>query len=105
MREEVNGMIHAWMTNDKDDFYACLQRVRTIVSKPLLTEEEYGLMQMKEEWIRIRGPEGKPVYTKRDGTKEQLQQEFKAPVDDEESDDEVIDVAPARPAARPAASR
>lgn len=89
MREEVNGMIHAWMTNDKSDFYKSLLHIKEVVEKPMLTEEEYDLMEesKKADWVRTRAPDGTVMYAgKHDAAPAQ---------DDDDDDDEVIDVTPA----------
>lgn len=83
MREEINAMIHAWMTDEKDVFYNCLLQIKSIVATPLLTEEEFEMVDDKAQWVKTTSPEGVPVYTRRDA-KQQA----------EDDDDEVIDVTP-----------
>ncbi|CAE6971949.1 DNAJ1 [Symbiodinium microadriaticum] len=87
LREEINEMIHHWMTDEKDDFYSALTKIRGIVAKPILTEEELDLLDSKEEWQKTLGPHGDVMFTRRqDGPK--------PPVEDDDDDDEVIDVNP-----------
>merc|ERR1719171_2389731 len=38
VREVINEMIHAWMTDEKDDFYNVLLRIKGIVAKPIVTD-------------------------------------------------------------------
>lgn len=107
VREEVNGMIHAWMTNDNKDFYKSLKQVKAMVDKPLLTEEEYEFMDGKEEWVRVRGPDGAPMYAMKGSAPAQAAAAAIAAAAEEEDDDEVIDVTPAGvpvPAARSGAA-
>ncbi|CAE7201676.1 unnamed protein product [Symbiodinium sp. CCMP2592] len=47
LREEINEMIHHWMTDEKDDFYSALTKIKSIVAKPILTEEELDLLDSK----------------------------------------------------------
>lgn len=93
VREEVNGMIHAWMTNDKDDFYRSLLQIKEIVAKPMLTEEEFQMMEAKHEWVKTRAQDGRIMYTTRDGVSPS--QQMSQQDDEDDDDDEVIDVTPA----------
>lgn len=95
VREEINAMIHAWMTDEKEEFYSCLKQVKDIVSKPLLTEEEFEMTDNKEQWVKVTRPDGQTMYAQRDGQPPQ------APAaTDDADDDEVIDVPPSGGAAR-----
>ncbi|CAE7478110.1 DNAJ1 [Symbiodinium pilosum] len=87
LREEINEMIHHWMTDEKDDFYSALSKIKGIVAKPILTEEELDLLDSKEEWQKTLGPDGGVMFTRRqDGPQ--------PPLEDDDDDDEVIDVTP-----------
>mmetsp|Transcript_102294 Transcript_102294/g.218962 ORF Transcript_102294/g.218962 Transcript_102294/m.218962 type:complete len:433 (-) Transcript_102294:116-1414(-) len=122
VREEINEMIHAWMTDEKDEFYNCLLQVKERTAKPLITEEEMAMMEDPEEWVKIAGPGGKSFYTKREAGAASGDRPAKAkpaikaaPVEEvediDDDDDEVIDVGPSpggptaapKGAARPAA--
>ncbi|CAJ1432023.1 unnamed protein product [Effrenium voratum] len=48
VREEINEMIHHWMTDEKEDFYTALAKIKGVVSKPILTEEELDLLDGKD---------------------------------------------------------
>merc|ERR1712014_310504 len=79
VREVVNEMIHAWMIEEKDEFYNVLLRVKSIVANPILTEDEMSLMNeqeaAKQKWSAPAKP--KPATT---------------PAANDDSDDEVIDL-------------
>ncbi|CAE8581930.1 unnamed protein product, partial [Polarella glacialis] len=47
IREVVNEMIHNWMTDEQEDFYNCLQRIKYAVSKPIFNEEELEMLERK----------------------------------------------------------
>lgn len=98
VREEVNEMIHNWMTDEKEDFASCLGRIKDLVSKPILTEEELDMLDSKDGWKKIVGPDGNVQFQQRQpGDVEE----------DDDDDDEVIDLDPAGariPAAGPANS-
>lgn len=88
VREVINEMIHAWMTDEKDEFYNVLLRIKSIVANPILSEEDMGLIEHQENWEQAGGgyvqkgtnigPAAKPKVSK-------------PPADD--SDDEVIDLS------------
>jgi len=86
VREVVNEMIHAWMTDEKDEFYNVLLRVKSIVANPILTEEEMALVEHKEGFAPMTGggvdPAAKPKP---------------AAAADDDSEDEVIDLSSAPP--------
>ncbi|CAE7376939.1 DNAJ1 [Symbiodinium natans] len=86
LREEINEMIHHWMTDEKDDFYSALSKIKGIVSKPILTEEELDLLDSKEEWQKTLGPDGGVMFTRR--------QDGPPPPQEDDDDEEVIDVNP-----------
>lgn len=96
MREIINEMIHAWMVEEKDEFYNVLLRIKQIVEKPILNEEEVALVQQKEEWEKLRTPEGQAMYMQKTAEAAALGPLAKAkPVVSSagDSDDEVIDVS------------
>jgi len=108
VREGVNEMIHGWMTDEKEDFYQCLEQLKEITSKPILTAEEMEMMEQPEDWVQIDGPDGKPRFTKR-GTNDKppppkpAAKAAAAPaVEDDDSGDEVIDIVPGAPPPKPA---
>lgn len=87
VREVVNEMIHAWMTDEKDDFFNVLLRIKGIVAKPIVTDsneyEDIGGGSVGFEAMLSGGePAAKPKPTA-------------PPADD--SDDEVIDVSEPAP--------
>merc|ERR1719199_1660096 len=92
-------MIHAWMTDEKDDFYNALLKIKKVVSKPLLTDE----MLLKEEAMLLSGASVVPPTTGGIGPSAKPK-----PGDaGEDSEDEVIDLntqpareEPPRPAAK-----
>lgn len=92
IREEINEMIHHWMTDEKEDFYASLAKIQGIVSKPILSQEELDLLDGKDDWQRMIGPDGQPQYTRRQDGVQSAQPVLQAA--DEDDDDEVIDIAP-----------
>eukprot|EP00930_Biecheleria_cincta_P071844 TRINITY_DN592_c0_g1_i4.p1 TRINITY_DN592_c0_g1~~TRINITY_DN592_c0_g1_i4.p1 ORF type:complete len:376 (-),score=98.65 TRINITY_DN592_c0_g1_i4:52-1179(-) len=87
VREEVNEMIHNWMTDEKEDFAQCLARIKDLVSKPILTEEELDMVDNKAGWKKIVGSDGKVQFQQR--------QPGDVEEDDDDDDDEVIDLDPA----------
>jgi len=87
VREEVNEMIHNWMTDEKEDFANCLARIKDLVSKPILTEEELDMIDNKDGWKKIVGSDGKVQFQQR--------QPGDVEEDDDDDDDEVIDLDPA----------
>lgn len=127
VREAVNEMIHHWMTDEKDDFYDCLLRLKNLVSKPILSEEEMMMMDEQEDWDKKVGTDGKPVYMKRDGAPSATKPPARPDAstsrsspsmasrlgvpqsrrhqEDSDSGDEVIDVVPGGRAAAAAPSR
>lgn len=91
IREEINEMIHHWMTDEKEDFYAALAKIKAIVSKPILTQEELDLVDAKDDWQKTIGPDGQAQYTRRqDGVSLSVAEA----AEDDDDDDEVIDIAP-----------
>lgn len=86
VREGINEMIHNWMTDEADEFYSCLLRLRDITSKPILTEDEVQLMERQDEWKKLAGPDGKPRYVRRDDCS------HGNCCQDEDDDDEVVDL-------------
>lgn len=93
IREEINEMIHHWMTDEKENFYTSLAKIQSIVSKPILSQEELDLLDGQDDWQRTIGPDGQPQYTRRqDGVAHPAQQFPQA--EDEDDDEEVIDIAP-----------
>lgn len=97
LREEVNEMIHAWMTDEKDYFYDCLVEIKKMCDHPRLTEEDLEYVDRKDEWKKSTGPDGKAIYTKRALGEPELAHE--------EDDEEVIDVTPQGTRINPAGDR
>merc|ERR1719235_474411 len=85
-------MIHYWMTEEMDDFYNTLLKIRSIVAKPILSEEEQDLLESHASYNAVWG---KP------GSGSRIEPAPKAPtpsssaVQDDDSGDEVIDVSSA----------
>lgn len=100
VREVVNQMIHAWMTDEKDEFYEVLLRVKSIVANPILTEEEVSLLQNQDGWDKREMPGGAQFMQK--GTPNidppAKPKPSQNPAADDDSDDEVIDLSSAPPA-------
>jgi len=88
VREEVNAMIHSWLTDDREAFYDYLAQVRAIVEKPLLTEEQVDLVgEGRERWVKVRTREGEILFARRGATPPGA-----AVMEDDDDDDEVLDV-------------
>lgn len=96
VREVVNEMIHAWMTDEKDEFYNVLLRVKSIVANPILTEEEMALLQHKDAWDKNDSADG-VLYTQKGAAGISPPKLVASRIDDD-SEDEVIDLSIAAPA-------
>mmetsp|Transcript_54479 Transcript_54479/g.126833 ORF Transcript_54479/g.126833 Transcript_54479/m.126833 type:complete len:317 (-) Transcript_54479:86-1036(-) len=94
LREGVNEMIHNWMTDEKEDFFNCLARLKEITSNPILMQDEMEMMDNPEAWVEIAGPDGKPRFMRKDKNpdKASAAPAQSSPAGQEESDDEVIDL-------------
>jgi hypothetical protein len=100
VREIINEMIHAWMVEEKDEFYNVLLRIKKIVEKPILSEDELAMVQQKEDWQKLSSPDGTAQYIQRNTESGGLGPPAKpkpAVPQNNDSDDEVIDVTPAKP--------
>jgi len=91
VREVVNEMIHAWMTDEKDEFLNVLLRVKSIVANPILTEEEMALMDQKEGWSQRQTPDG--IKYAQSGVLGVDVAAKPKPNKSDDSDDEVIDLS------------
>merc|ERR1740121_3581228 len=83
------------MTGEKDDFFKWLKHVKTVVAKPMLTEDEFQMLEDADQaaWVRTRAADGAIMYGKKaDGA---LPAPPPQQAEEDDDDDEVIDVTPA----------
>lgn len=99
VREAINEMIHCWMTDEKDDFYSCITRIRKIVERPILSAAEFEMIENKEDWEKMPGvgPDGKARYQLKQGASPGPSKAGKGSIpvgglDGDDDDDEVIDL-------------
>lgn len=108
VREDINEMIHAWMTDEKDDFYNAYINIVDIVSDPILTEDEYLMLADSDKvtfgksivngqivYQKSKGGAGEPTPAVTAGSAAASNAAAGGGGGGEvESDDEVIDVDP-----------